>query len=211
MGAKALVCKNCNKYNKYGAAKCAFCGSDLEQINNEAHVEEDVEFKSFIGTERKSETLKTLISTQEHDSSSDGKKFKKIEAYDTDMGKTIVRKSVNPKELKISTDIAKNGFEAVFNGKENENDISFEDKFELNDMSIDFTGKKERLMSREEKITLRNTALIAVILAIVIDIIFVVGMLVYFKGFANKIINVSQIETTFKEEVQKTTESIFEV
>ena len=82
--------------------------------------------------------------------------------------------------------------------KETKSDISFENEFELNDMSIDFGNQNK--MSDDEKITLRNTALIAMILAIVIDIALVIGMLVYFKGFANRIVNVSEKSIEHKAE-----------
>ena len=80
-------------------------------------------------------------------------------------------------------------------GAAGDSGISFENEFELNDMSIDFGAANK--MSDEEKATLRNTALIAMILAIVIDIALVIGMLVYFKGFANRIVNVAETGEVF--------------
>lgn len=190
-----MVCRNCNKYNKYGADICAFCGAKLESdvaFANE-NSDKEVELKSFVGASMK-ENICNIKSETEKVQAREKIHFEPIDKYE--IGKTrIIRKDVAFKQENETAQ--KNDFEMAFNEKTDDcigEDISFENEFELNDMSLDFSGKKEKSMTIEEKITLRNTALIAVILAIVIDVALVVGMLVYFKSFANKIVNVSQYQ-----------------
>lgn len=225
MGADTLVCKNCNKYNKYGAKICAFCGAALEETGENIIEKEsaNAEFKSFIGADKKrtAEQKKSVLEEKNSDFKGDFAPFSKMKSDDFDFGKT---KKINISDLKPANAMTKraskdenlnqnnlqktNGKAIKYDSfkpasdleyaKENKPDISFENEFELNDMSIDFGN--ENKMSDDEKITLRNTALIAMILAIVIDIALVIGMLVYFKGFANRIVNVSENSIEHKAE-----------
>ncbi len=70
------------------------------------------------------------------------------------------------------------------------NNVSFEDEFDMCDMPPVTYADNARVIPPEDKTSLRNTALLAVVLAILVDAILIICLLTYFKGFAQKIVDV---------------------
>ena len=77
-------------------------------------------------------------------------------------------------------------------------DIPFENEFAFSD--TEFAQEPKRVMTNAEKTEFRNTALLAVILAVLIDTVLTVSMIIYFKGFAQKIVNVDKAAVVMKSE-----------
>ncbi len=106
--------------------------------------------------------------------------------------KTFVGNKTNIDEndaTKVWSNRAKDSANEELNATEYGEEISFDGEFAFGNGAF---GDDERIVTRTEKVTLRNTALLAVLLAILIDAVITVSLIVYFRGFAQKIVNVSK-------------------
>lgn len=157
-----MICGKCMRFNMSDVTVCAYCGAELKE--NEAAAQ----LKSFAG--------KRHENVEEHLADN-----KKIE----DKNDTADTSPSNDETEKIE---AESSFDSIAEK------VSFEDGFEMEDITLlDYESEQqENVYTNSEKKTMRNTALLAVILAVLLDAILVVWMVVYFRGLAERIVNVNQ-------------------
>lgn len=160
-----MICPKCNRFNMSDEVMCKYCGAEL--VSSPA-----------------SENLKHFA----------GEDFKfSFDASDFEKSAAVQEKAEEIEEI-TEAEAAPLEFEypkTKTSIVSYDDDISFESDFSFSETSFESECDSDSAITQTKRTALRNTALLAVILAILIDAILTVSMVIYFKGFSQKIVNVS--------------------